>query len=294
MYAAKRGGKSSYVVFEPRPEQETAGDLQLGPDLGNALDRDELRAVYQPIVNLETQAITGVEALVRWEHPVQGLISPAQFLPLAEHYGIIFDLDMWMLKQACDELAIWRGPDLQRPFDINVNLSGDSLQHPDLLPRVVEILLASGADPRDLVIELTEGVLIRDVEMAVTKLRELKALGIRIAVDDFGTGYSSLAYLRRFPLDILKIDKSFVDGIAAGPEEASFAGTIVALADQLHLSTVAEGVECMEQAEVLLRLGVRQAQGYFFSRPTTARAVQELIESPSHLADSPTLVAVTG
>jgi diguanylate cyclase len=274
MYAAKRLGKDGYVVFDPTLREESPDPMRLRDDLGEAIERKELRAVYQPIVDLESGRPIGAEALIRWQHPVEGLIPPLDFLPMAERTGIIFHLDMWMLEQACKEVIEWRRGGMLGPLRVNVNLSAGSLHHPGLVATIFEILRSTGADPGDVGLELTETALIRDVEVTVRRLADLKGLGLSIAIDDFGTGYSSLAYLKRFPIDVIKIDKSFVDEVASGPEESSFAGTITALARQLHLSTVAEGVEHPEQVDALIKLGAHSAQGFHFSRPLSAKDIR--------------------
>jgi diguanylate cyclase len=296
MYAAKHQGKNNHVVYEASLQEDATSTLHLRTDLKEALGRRQLRAVYQPIVDLVTGEPIGAEALVRWDHPIRGTISPAQFLPLAEQAGIIFDLDMWMLKEACSEVATWRGLGIARPLKVNVNVSAGTLQHAKFVETVSQTLTATGADPTDVVLELTETVLIRDVDVTIQRLTQLKALGIHIAIDDFGTGYSSLAYLKRFPIDIIKIDKSFVDGVALGPAESSFVATIIALADQLNLSTVAEGVEDAEQVDALIRMGAQAAQGFLFSRPVAADVVRALIVTGRSLPASvvpqpPALVA---
>jgi diguanylate cyclase (GGDEF)-like protein len=288
MYAAKRRGKNNYVVYEPELQKEILDPKGLREDLGKALERGEMRAVYQPIVNLESGRPIGAEALIRWDHPVQGVIPPLAFLPLAERVGIILDLDMWMLKQACKEGIKWRRAGILGPLKINVNLSGASLQHPDLVATVCEILRSTGANPRSIGLELTESVLISDVDVTARRLADLKKLGLSIAIDDFGTGYSSLSHLKRFPIDVIKIDKSFVDEVAAGPEEGSFAETIAALARQLHLSTVAEGVERPEQVDALIALGADSAQGYYFSRPLSAEDIRAWLAEADFLVSAPT------
>jgi EAL domain-containing protein (putative c-di-GMP-specific phosphodiesterase class I) len=277
MYSAKSRGKNSYVAFEPALQTVRPGSLTMRTQLEMAARRGEFRAVYQPIVELESGRLLGTEALIRWQHPLDGLIAPAAFLPIAEDSGVIVDIDRWILREACSESARWRDLGLKRRLQMNVNLSAASLQRQDLVQAVSSTLSRTGADPCDIVFEITESVLVRDIETAVRRLNELKALGVRIAIDDFGTGYSSLNYLRRFPIDILKIDKSFVDGVARGPEDASFAAAIITLAEQLHLNTVAEGVETEEQRLALVVLGAQAAQGYFFSRPISADQMLDLV-----------------
>jgi diguanylate cyclase len=277
MYAAKSRGKNCYFAYEPSLQEELPGSLTMRTQLKLAVKRGEFRALYQPIIELATGRLMGTEALVRWLHPQEGLIAPAAFLPVAEDSGVIVDIDRWMLREACSESVRWRGLGIERRMEMNVNLSAGSLQRRDLVEAISSIFSSTGADPRDIVFEITESVLVRDIETAVRRLNELKALGVRIAIDDFGTGYSSLNYLRRFPIDILKIDKSFVDGVARGPEDASFAAAIIGLAEQLHLDTVAEGVETKEQRVALVALGAQAAQGFLFSRPVSADQMLDLV-----------------
>jgi diguanylate cyclase len=277
MYAAKSRGKNGYVAFEPALQKAPPGSVTMQGQLVLAIKRGEFRALYQPIVELESGRLMGTEALIRWQHPRDGLISPAAFLPIAEDSGVIVDIDRWILREACSESVRWRRTGLERRLQMNVNLSAASLQRQDLVKAISSTLSSTGADPRDIVFEITESVLVRDIETAVRRLNELKALGVRIAIDDFGTGYSSLNYLRRFPIDILKIDKSFVDGVARGPEDASFAAAIITLAEQLHLSTVAEGVETEAQRLALVALGAQDAQGFLFSRPVSADQMLDLV-----------------
>jgi EAL domain-containing protein (putative c-di-GMP-specific phosphodiesterase class I) len=277
MYAAKSRGKNGYVAFEPALQKVSPGSVTMRSQLAVAIKRGEFRALYQPIVELESGRLMGTEALIRWQHPRDGLISPAAFLPIAEDSGVIVDIDRWILREACSESVRWRRTGLERRLQMNVNLSAASLQRQDLVKAISSTLSSTWADPRDIVFEITESVLVRDIETAVRRLNELKALGVRIAIDDFGTGYSSLNYLRRFPIDILKIDKSFVDGVARGPEDASFAAAIITLAEQLHLSTVAEGVETEAQRLALVALGAQDAQGFLFSRPVSADQMLDLV-----------------
>jgi diguanylate cyclase (GGDEF)-like protein len=277
MYAAKIGGKNRCVTYEPSIQKELFGSVAMKIQLKRAIERGELRAVYQPIVDLRSGRLNGAEALVRWQHPDEGLIPPGSFLPMAEESGVIADIDRWMIGEACAEAVRWRRLGIEVPPPISLNLSAASLQRDDLVDTVSAILASTGALPRDIAFEVTESSLVEDLEATAERLTALKSLGMEISIDDFGTGYSSLNYLRRFPIDVLKIDKSFVDGIARGPEEASFAIAIIQLAEQLHLRTVAEGIETGDQARVLMDLGVGSAQGFYFSRPVGADTMRDLI-----------------
>ena len=228
-------------------------------------------------MDLPTGELRGAEALVRWQHPDRGLLPPAQFLPAAEQAGTIFEIDVWMMREACREAAGWKKRLAARPFQVSINVSAESLQRAEIVDTVASVLSSSGVDPAVIVLEITESVLVRDIDGTIRQLEALKRLGVGIAIDDFGTGYSSLEHLRRFPVDVLKIDKAFVDGVARGSEEASFAGAIITLAEQLHLRTIAEGVETEEQAETLASLGAHAAQGYVFSKAVPIDTMDEFV-----------------
>jgi EAL domain-containing protein (putative c-di-GMP-specific phosphodiesterase class I) len=273
---------------------EVLDRLELEADLRAAVTgissaENQFRLVYQPIVQLSTERLIGVEALVRWDHPVRGVVNPAIFIPLAEEMGLIRPLGSWILREACAEAVSWtddRGSDpagtvgpeaADRHPSISVNLSGRQLQHPDLVDEVAQILSETRLPPNRLVFEITESVIMRDTEDVLASLRRLKELGIRLAIDDFGTGYSSLSYLQKFPVDILKIDKAFVDGVAAGGQAAALTRTIIALADMLSLRTVAEGIEGNDQSLHLQALGCGFGQGYLFAKPLSAEAAGALV-----------------
>ena len=237
---------------------------------------------YQPQIDLQTSTLAGVEALVRWVHPERGLIPPLDFIPVAEETGIIADLGRWVLREACAQGRRWldQFPD-NPPLVMSVNLSGRQLSSPRLVDDVAAALDDAGFPADLLVLEITETVLMDDTSATIQTLQALKALGVRLAIDDFGTGYSSLTYLQRFPIDILKIDKSFVDGLGgANAEESAVARTIVALAKTLRLETVAEGVERSEHVRELQSLDCDIAQGFFFARPLDARALTSLMAQP--------------
>jgi diguanylate cyclase (GGDEF)-like protein len=267
MYAAKAGGKERSLVFDPSMDKDFMDKAKLKMELHASIDRNELEALYQPVVDLPTGKITGAEALVRWDHATQGRLTPDHFLPIAEQSGFIVEIDRWMLRAACAQAATWNA-ELLDDFSVSVNLSGESLRRDDLVRTVQTALQESGLAPHRLVLEITERAFV-DTN-AGHRLTELKELGVRLAIDDFGTGYSSLNYLRRFPIDILKIDKSFVDNVVHEQESADLAKAIVGLASALHLNTVAEGIEKRDQAGWLSEYGVGLGQGYLFAKPMTA------------------------
>ncbi|HEX3214488.1 MAG TPA: EAL domain-containing protein, partial [Actinomycetota bacterium] len=278
MYAAKAGGKDRYELFRPDMHEDMLQRLELEAELRHVADRDQLVLHYQPIIELVSGRITRVEALVRWDHPAKGLLPPSAFIPLAEEQGLIGPIGNWVLLQACLQARRWQDqfPDAP-PLSVHVNLSGRQLEEQSLVGEVVRALETSRLSPRQLTLEITESVLVSDVEAMSARLRELKGLGVLLAIDDFGTGYSSLSYLRRFPIDMLKIDKAFVDGIGQGREDTALAHAIVKLSHTLQLHTVAEGIEQPDQASHLAALGCQDGQGYLFARPLHAGAMTELL-----------------
>jgi EAL domain-containing protein (putative c-di-GMP-specific phosphodiesterase class I) len=283
MYQAKSRGKDRYELFEPSMHAAIVRRLELEGDLQRAVDRGEFCLCYQPIVRLRTGRIVGVEALLRWRHPERGLVPPAAFIPLAEETRLIVPIGRWVLREACRQAALWRE---SRPaLAIAVNLSSMQLQQPELAAEVAGALGETSFDARSLILEITETMLMQDVESTKARLRELKELGVQLAVDDFGTGYSSLQYLRRFPIDILKIAKSFVDGVAGASDESALARAIIDLGESFQLRVVAEGIEQEEQLAKLVALGCQLGQGYLFARPMPARDIEPLLESP----DEPTV-----
>jgi diguanylate cyclase (GGDEF)-like protein/PAS domain S-box-containing protein len=285
MYAAKSAGKGRCAVFEPAMHERAVERQQLEADLRPALERGEFRVLYQPILELSTNRLRGVEALLRWHHPKRGFVAPARFICAAEETGLIVPIGRWVLEQACAQVASWRGRfwDLDEngntDFSVSVNLSGRQLRDDDVVDDVRGALERSGLPPRMLLLEITESVLVNEFETATGRLELLRALGIRLAIDDFGTGYSSLSYLQRFPVAVLKIDKSFTDGIGRSAHDAAIVRTIVALAGTLNLSAVAEGVEDAEQHEALMQAGCEFGQGFHFARPVDAAEVERIMDA---------------
>jgi diguanylate cyclase len=269
MYMAKAQGKNRLVRYADGMAQAARDKVELTEDLAVAVSAGQLRVHYQPTISLADGETTGYEALLRWQHPTRGLVPPAEFIPLAEEGGHIVGIGRWVLLQATEQAAVW-SRESGRPIDVAVNLSPRQLADDDVVLAVGDALRASGLPPRQLTLEVTEGVLVRDVDHMVDQLRSLRALGVRIAIDDFGTGYSSLSYLRRLPADIVKIDRSFVAELGTGGRSTTLVASIIELARSLHLDVVAEGVETTEQHAVLASLSCSHAQGYLFGHPQPA------------------------
>jgi diguanylate cyclase (GGDEF)-like protein len=270
MYRAKALGTGRYEVFNASMHDLAVERLQLETDLRMALKRREFLLHYQPFVSLETGKIIGFEALVRWQHPLRGLVSPVKFIPVAEETGAIVPLGEWVLEEACRQLRLWEGMfNFDRPLIMSVNLSGKQFAQPDLVARIQEILETTGLSPQSLKLEITESVVMDDVESAIEVLKHMKALKVKLGIDDFGTGYSSLSYLSRFPTDTLKVDKSFVGRMETESEGENVAivRTIVTLAHALGMDVIAEGVETAAQLAKLRAIGCEYGQGYFFAKP---------------------------
>jgi diguanylate cyclase (GGDEF)-like protein/PAS domain S-box-containing protein len=270
MYIAKRDGKGGYRLFEPAMHEGVLARLELRNDLQRALATDEFELHYQPVVRLVDGSISGVEALLRWQHPERGTISPADFIPIAEETGLIIPIGRWVLREGCRHARRLEAYD-GTPLRMSVNLSLKQIQHSDIVADVRDALEESGLAPDRLTLEITESVLMDDTELAVSRLRDLKALGVTLALDDFGTGYSSLSYLSRFPVDILKMDRSFLRE-GSTPDSNSLANAVVVLGSTLALEVVAEGIEELEQAETLRALGCDLGQGFLFARPLDAES----------------------
>jgi EAL domain-containing protein (putative c-di-GMP-specific phosphodiesterase class I) len=246
-------------------------------NLRRALERKEFSLHYQPKIDLATGTLTGAEALLRWTHPIQGLVSPAQFIPVAEDSGLILPIGAWVMREACTQAQEWLQAGLPLGT-IAVNVSAIEFRNQEFLEELFAILSETGLDPRNLELEVTESVLMKDPEAATSILQRLRDRGVRVAVDDFGTGYSSLSYLRKLPLDALKIDQSFVRQIADSPDETIIVSAIINMGRSLHLRVIAEGVETAEKLEFLQNNHCHEAQGYYFSRPIAAGQFAELLE----------------
>ncbi len=278
MYEAKALGKDRFTVFESQMRSRLIDRIAMTNAFRTSLERGEFFLEYQPQISLADGALEGFEALVRWHHPTLGHLGPYRFIPLAEDTGFVVELGRWILETACCEAATWDSPRNGGPLALSVNLSVRQLEDPQLVSDVARALTYSGLDPRRLILEVTESVLMLDPVHTAQVLTDLKAMGIRIAIDDFGTGYSSLSYLRLFPVDMLKIDKSFVDPLTDPRSEgAAFVKTILRLARDLHLTTIAEGVEDPTQQRILTDLQCDSAQGYLISHPLTTEAVRAFI-----------------
>jgi diguanylate cyclase (GGDEF)-like protein/PAS domain S-box-containing protein len=287
MYAAKAAGRNTYRFFQQEMLDRTSQRLTLEMDLRRAIANHDLELHYQPRVALATTEPQGVEALVRWRHPIRGLLPPNEFIPLAEESGLILDVGAWVLNEACRQAAAWQAGG--RSVRIAVNVSARQLEAGDLVERIADLTRLHGIAPADLEIELTESAVMANPEHAAGLFARLRALGVTVAVDDFGTGYSSLAYLRRLPIDILKIDRSFVMAADRDEDDAQIVKTILALGQTLKLTVVAEGIETQGQADLLRALGCDQAQGYLFSRPLPADAIADGLETatPVPAVDQP-------
>jgi diguanylate cyclase (GGDEF)-like protein/PAS domain S-box-containing protein len=279
MYAAKAAGKARYEFFQPAMHARALARFEVQGDLERAIGNEEFVVHYQPIIDFDSGGVGGIEALVRWMHPSRGLVPPLEFIGIAEDTGLIVPLGRWVLEEACRQTATWRSehPSASGLW-VSVNLSTRQLMEPDLVAQVREVLTTTGLEPSALMLELTEGSLMQDVEETVSTLKGLKALGVRLAIDDFGTGSSSLGYLRQFPIDLLKIDKSFVDDVAAGGSQGpALVRAIIELAHTLSLRTVAEGIEESDQLAELQLAGCQSGQGFLFARPLASDAMDEFL-----------------
>ena len=271
MYRVKEHGRNSVRQFVPEMGSTAISRLDMEGAMRRGLERGEFVLHYQPKIDLASQKVVGAEALIRWQHPQIGLIQPIEFIPLAEETGLILPLGEWVLAEACRQQVLWQQQNLA-PLHISINMSARQFRQDDLNDRIAAVFASTGADPSQFIVELTESMVMHDVDSTLASLRALKNLGLSLSLDDFGTGYSSLSYLRRFPIDELKIDRSFINDIHTNPDDAAIAGAIIAMARSLGLSVVAEGVENKEQATLLSSLGCNQVQGYYYARPLTVSA----------------------
>jgi predicted signal transduction protein with EAL and GGDEF domain len=265
LYQAKSAGKNQYMFFNPKMQTDLGRRVALEFDLRSALVGEQFYLLFQPIYNLEDLSIVGVEALLRWKHPSEGIIQPDEFIPILEQTGQIREVGAWVLENACKQMATWhaRGDTL----DLSVNVSGRQLDSDVIVDHIRDALKASGLSETSLIIEVTETALMLDVDSSVARLRAIKDLGVRVAIDDFGTGYSSLGYLRQFPIDCIKIDKSFTNAMTTSPESQALVKTFIQLGKDLGLKTLAEGVETISQMDLLRANNVAEVQGFLFSHP---------------------------
>ncbi|MDQ3026285.1 MAG: EAL domain-containing protein [Pseudomonadota bacterium] len=279
MYRAKEEGRNNFKFYSDKLNAYSLARLSLESGLRHALEREEFELCYQPKREIATGRITGVEALLRWRHPDLGTVAPMQFIPVAEESGLIVAIGKWVLRTACAQIVAWRAMGLD-PMGVAVNLTQRQFENESLLADLTAILAETGMDPRLLELEISEGLLMRDVEKAMEILSRLKQMGIRIAVDDFGAGYSSLARLRQFPLDTIKIDRSLIRDVASVAENKDVASAIIAMGRALSLTVVAQGVETKEQADFLRQNACDEFQGFYLSKPIPADQIEALLRSP--------------
>ena len=281
LYEAKAAGKNRYAIFHPEMQTEISRRTELEFALRSALGGDQFRLVYQPIYNLDDLTLVGVEALLRWQHPTEGLMQPDDFIPILEQTGRIREVGRWVLVEACAQMAAWHAKG--DTLDVSVNVSGRQLDGDDIVGHVRDALDLSGLDPTSLIVEVTETALMRNAKATAVRLAAIKDLGVKVAVDDFGTGYSSLAYLQQFPVDCLKIDRMFTNAITTSPESKALIGTLVQLGRDLGLRTLAEGVETTDQMDHLRDEHVDEAQGFLLARPLDAKTLEAQILVPGRL-----------
>jgi EAL domain-containing protein (putative c-di-GMP-specific phosphodiesterase class I) len=284
MYQAKESGRGTFKFFSPDHNEKMVQRMQLEQALRRAIEHQELFLDYQPQIDNSTGAITGVEALVRWNHPQLGLLLPGLFITIAEDTGLIIPLGEWVLRTACRQARIWQRTG-HRQLRMAVNISPRQFRQRGLMPMIDEILQETGCAPNNLELELTETTLMDNPDEAAALLKALKRRGISLAIDDFGTGYSSLSHLKYFPIDRLKIDRSFINDLTRSPEDSAIVEAIIAMAHRLHLEAVAEGVEHVDQCTMLHNWGCTTSQGFLFSHPLPAQDVTSLLASGTHQID---------
>ena len=293
MYRAKDTGKARHELFHSAMHTRAVALLKLENDLRRAIERQEFCVHYQPIVKLGTEMLSGFEALVRWNHPERGMVQPDEFIPLAEETGLITEIGAWVLREACTQLRTWQAAVGRESLTMSVNLSGKQLTQTDLIHQIQSILTETEINPNYLRLEITESAVMENAELARNTLLQLRKLGVQLSIDDFGTGYSSLSYLHRFPVNNLKIDRSFIGRMAAGDENSEIVKTICTLASNLGMEVVAEGVETREQLDLLRSLECEYGQGFYFSRPVPADdATAMVMEDPTHYLSIDDLMAL--
>ncbi len=286
MYRAKEQGRNNCQFYTPSMNARIAERLALETDLWHALERQEFVVYYQPQVDLGSESIVGVEALLRWQHPVRGLVLPGEFIPVAEDTGLILPLGEWVLRTACAQSKAWQQAGFP-PLRVTLNLSSRQFQQRDLTETVAEVLRHTGLAPHYLQLEITESAAIENVDITIKMLRNLKEMGVQIAIDDFGTGHSALSYLKRLPVDTVKIDCSFIADITTDADDASIVTAIIAMAHSLNLKVIAEGVETESQLAFLKELRCDEFQGYLFARPAPAQALEKILRQDGRLQRRP-------
>jgi EAL domain-containing protein (putative c-di-GMP-specific phosphodiesterase class I) len=270
LYGAKADGRGVYRFFESKMDARMKARRALELSLGKALENGEFELFYQPVLNLDQGSVQSCEALLRWNHPERGLVSPAEFIPVAEEIGLIVSLGEWVIRRACEDAARW--PD---HISVAVNLSPTQLSSKHLVPTLLSALAASQLPAHRLKLEITEAVLLQNTELTLKTLHQLRSLGISILMDDFGTGYSSLSYLRSFPFDTIKIDRCFISGLGSSSEAAAIVRAVASLAGSLSMTTTAEGVETQAQLDCVRELGCTDVQGFFYSRPVPVKELEK-------------------
>jgi diguanylate cyclase (GGDEF)-like protein len=281
LYQAKQRGRSKYHFYSPEINTQLQERLSLENELHGALERNEMLVYYQPLIDLHTRQVTALEALIRWQHPIQGLVSPAKFIAIAEANGLIVPIGEWVLRTACAQNRACQLAGFS-PIRISVNLSARQFEQPNLVEIVSQILEETGMAAHYLELEVTESSLVSDIQRSIKTLEQLRELGISLALDDFGTGYSSLNYLKRFPVNMLKIDRSFVQDVTSNPDSAAVTDAIIALAKSLRLNITAEGIETQAQLDYLQQRGCHEGQGFYFSRPIPADKIAQILTISSH------------
>jgi len=282
MYRSKTTGKDRYTIFKSDMREALLKRVQLEADMRVGIDRQEFEVFYQPIIDLHSEKIMGMEALIRWNHPKHGLMPPSDFIPLAEDTNLIVPLGQWILEEACRQAREWQtNYGYGESLSITVNIASRQFQEDSLVTLVKDAMDKAGLPPESLILEITENTMLLNTDATIRKLTELKALGVRLAIDDFGTGYSSLSYLQRFPVDILKIDKTFIDKISEGKEGAAVAKAIITMSDTLQLRTIAEGIESVGQQTELQHLGCELGQGFYFAKPLRSADMREFLRMAS-------------
>jgi len=279
MYQAKESGKNCYLFFSQYMNEKVSEKLELENKLRKAIKNREFIVYYQPQIDIKTMQVRGVEALVRWNHPTEGIIQPAKFIPVAEESGLIVEIDEFVMRTACKQLKAWMDSQI-RPITVSINLTSREFQQPNFIELLKEIIRDTGLRADFIELEITESLIMKDIDFTLNMLKDLKSIGVKISLDDFGTGYSSLNYLKKLPIDTIKIDKSFIDEITEDSKEEAIAESIITLAHKMNLSVIAEGIETEKQLEFIKEQKCDKAQGFYFSKPLPVEEVEKLLSLP--------------